>query len=319
MQNLIVISGVANNISIVDGILNMTVTHTVPSSDPAKAPRMSVFEVEANNGTAKWDEALPLRDGTPVTVFGYRLHPMQEVFDGAPAVWLKMFAKDIIVRSQESREVTTGILVGRVGQDAEMKTLPSGQPYTIFNLAVDYGIWDAAANKWDNITTWCKVTVWGSKPTAEHQSEAPAKAVEKLLKGTLVEVAINDFHTSAWVDKDGGLRLSVDVTAGGFSVLKDPNAPATATAAPIAALPPQARGAAAAAAAHNAAAAAPRATSPAAAAAQATPTAAPQAAAAQAAEDAPIAQSMSEWLAQAAPAAPAAPIAEQVAAPRRTF
>jgi single-stranded DNA-binding protein len=234
-----------------------------------------------------------------------------------------MFAKDIIVRSPESREVTTGILVGRVGQDAEMKTLPSGQPYTIFNLAVDYGIWDAAANKWDNITTWCKVTVWGSKPTAEHQSEAPAKAVEKLLKGTLVEVAINDFHTSAWVDKDGGLRLSVDVTAGGFSVLKDPNAPATAAAAPIAALPPQARGAAAAAAAHNAAAAAtPPATSPAAAAAQATPTAAPQAAAAQAAEDAPVAQSMSEWLAQAA--AQAAPATEQTApaattSPRRTF
>ena len=93
MQNLIVISGVANNINIVDGILSMTVTHTVPGTDPAKAPRVSVFEVEANNGTAKWAEALPLRDGTTVTVFGYRLHPMQEVFDGAPAVWLKMFAK----------------------------------------------------------------------------------------------------------------------------------------------------------------------------------------------------------------------------------
>ena len=306
MQNLIVISGVANNISIIDGALSMTVTHTVPSSDTTKAPRVSVFEVEANNGTAKWAAELPLRDGTTVTVFGYRLHPMQEVFDGQAAVWLKIYAKDIIVRSLESREVTTGILVGRVGQDAEMKTLPSGQPYTIFNLAVDYGIWNDADAKWDNITTWTKCTVWGSKPTAEHQSEAPVKAVEKLLKGTLVEVAINDFHTSAWVDKDGGLRLSVDVTAGGFSVLKDPNAPTAAAAAPIAALPPQARGAAAAAAA------------------QATPTAAPQAAAAQAAEDAPVAQSMSEWLAQAAaqataPAAPAAPIAEQVAAPRRTF
>ena len=165
----------------------------------------------------------------------------------------------------------------------------------------------------------------GAASPPQSISRKRVKAVEKLLKGTLVEVAINDFHTSAWVDKDGGLRLSVDVTAGGFSVLKDPNAPATAAAAPIAALPPQARGAAAAAAAHNAAAAAaPRATSPAAAAAQATPTAAPQAAAAQAAEDAPVAQSMSEWLAQAAaqataPAAPAAPIAEQVAAPRRTF
>lgn len=313
MQNLIVISGVANNISIVDGMLSMTVTHTVPSTDSTKAPRQSVFEIEANNGTAKWAEALPLRDSTPVTLFAYRLHPMQEVFDGAPSVWLKMFAKDIIVRSPESREVTTGILVGRVGQDAEMKTLPSGQPYTIFNLAVDYGIWNAADAKWDNITTWVKCTVWGSKPTAERQSEAPQNAVTKLLKGTLVEVAINDFHTSAWVDKDGGLRLSVDVTAGGFSVLKDPNAPAAA-AAPIAALPPQARGAAAAAALCAAAAAAPRATSPAAAAAQATPTVVATPQAAQAADDAPMAQSMSEWLAQAAE-----PVAQAATTTRRTF
>ena len=62
MQNLIVISGVANNINIVNNILSMTVTHTVPGTDPAKAPRVSVFEVEANNGTAKWAEALPLRE-----------------------------------------------------------------------------------------------------------------------------------------------------------------------------------------------------------------------------------------------------------------
>ena len=147
MQNLIVISGVANNISIIDGALSMTVTHTVPSSDTAKAPRVSVFEVDANNGTAKWAAELPLVNGTPVTVFAYRLQPMQEVFDGEQSVWLKVYARDVIIRDPDSREVTTGIAIGRVGQDAETKFLPTGQSLTNVSIATDFGTWNAAENK----------------------------------------------------------------------------------------------------------------------------------------------------------------------------
>ena len=107
-----------------------------------------------NNGTAKWAEALPLVNGTPVTVFAYRLQPMQEVFDGEQAVWLKVYARDVIIRDPDSREVTTGVAIGRVGQDAEMKFLPTGQSLTNVSIATDYGIWNAEKNAWDNETTW---------------------------------------------------------------------------------------------------------------------------------------------------------------------
>lgn len=257
MNNLIVISGIADNISVANGILNMTVAHTTPSADPAKAPRMSVFEVEANNGTATWAETLPLVNGTPVTVFAYRLQPMQEVFDGEPAVWLKVYARDVIIRDPDSREVTTGVLIGRVGQDAEAKFLPTGQSLTNASIATDYGIWNAAESKWDNETTWVRCTVFGNKADSDKPTDRALNAADKLLKGTLVEVVISDFHASKWTDKEGGLRLSVDVVANGISVLKEPGASST----PQPALPPQARkAAAAAAAAAGAQAAAPAAT-----------------------------------------------------------
>ena len=253
MNNLFVISGIADNISFANGILNMTVAHTSPSTDPNKPGRMSVFEVEANNGTAKWAEALPLVNGTPVTVFAYRLQPMEEVFDGEKAVWLKVYARDVIIRDLDSREVTTGIALGRVGQDAEMKFLPTTQSLTNVSIATDYGIWNAAENKWDNETTWLRCTVFGNKPDSDKATDRAATAETKLLKGTLVEVVISDFHASKWVDKEGNTRLSVDVIASSFSVLKEPSASST----PQAALPPQARKAAAAAAAAGAQAAAP--------------------------------------------------------------
>ena len=245
MNSLYVISGIADNITVIDNVLNMTVAHTTPSTVAGKESRMSFFEVEANNGTAKWADELPLVNGTPVTVFAYRLQPMEEVFDGEQSVWLKVYARDVIIRDPDSREVTTGVAIGRVGQDAETKFLPSGQSLTNVSIATDFGIWNAAENKWDNETTWLRCTIFGNKPDSTKETDRAMTAGNKLLKGTLVEVVLNDLHASKWPDKEGNIRLSVDVIAGSFSVLKEPSASST----PQPALPPQARKAAAAAAA----------------------------------------------------------------------
>jgi single-strand DNA-binding protein len=245
VNSLYVISGIADNITVIDNVLNMTVAHTTPSTVAGKESRMSVFEVEANNGTAKWADELPLVNGTPVTVFAYRLQPMEEVFDGEQSVWLKVYARDVIIRDPDSREVTTGVAIGRVGQDAETKFLPTGQSLTNVSIATDFGIWNAAENKWDNETTWLRCTIFGNKPDSTKETDRAMTAGNKLLKGTLVEVVLNDLHASKWPDKEGNIRLSVDVIAGSFSVLKEPSASST----PQPALPPQARKAAAAAAA----------------------------------------------------------------------
>ena len=250
MNSLYVISGIADNITVINDVLNMTVAHTTPSTVAGKESRMSVFEVEANNGTAKWADELPLVNGTPVTVFAYRLQPMQEVFDGEQSVWLKVYAKDVIIRDPDSqypagREVTTGIALGRVGQDAETKFLPTGQSLTNVSIATDFGTWNAEKNAWDNETTWLRCTIFGNKPDSTKETDRAMIAGNKLLKGTLVEIVLNDLHASKWPDKEGNIRLSVDVIAGSFSVLKEPSASST----PQPALPPQARKAAAAAAA----------------------------------------------------------------------
>lgn len=250
MNNLFVISGIADNVIVANGVLSMTVAHTTPSTTPGKEDRLSVFEVEANNGVAKWAAELPLVNGTPVTIFAYRLQPMSETFDGEQSVWLKVYARDVIIRDPDSqypagREVTTGIALGRVGQDAEMKFLPTGQSLTNVSIATDYGIWNAEKNAWDNETTWLRCTVFGNKPDADKATDRAATAGTKLLKGTLVEVVISDLHASKWVDKESNWRLSVDIIASSFSVLKEPSA----NGAQQPALPPQARKAAAAAAA----------------------------------------------------------------------
>ena len=208
MRNLIIVSGIANNVYVENDKLSMTVTHARPAStDPNKPVQPpSIFEIEANNGTAKWAAELPLRDGTPVTVFGYRLEPKTDVFDGQAAVWLKIYARDVIIRDADSREVTTGIAIGRVGQDAEMKYLQTSQSVTTVSIATDFGVWNPTTNKWDNKTTWLKCTVWGNREDSDRPIDPALNAATKLLKGTLVEVVINDLQTSAWVDKEGGLR-----------------------------------------------------------------------------------------------------------------
>jgi len=255
MQNLIIVSGIADNIAVVGDLLTMTVAHTTQSTVAGKAPRVSVFEVEANNGTAKWADELPLVNGTPVTVFAYRMQPMAETFEGEQSVWLKLYARDVIIRDPDSeypagREVTTGVVLGRVGQDAEAKFLPTGQSLTNVSIATDYGIWNAEKNAWDNETTWLRCTIFGNKADSNKPTDRALNAAEKLLKGALVEVMLSDFHASPWPDKEGNLRLSVDVIAASISVLKEPSASST----PQPALPPQARKAAAAAAAAGVAA-----------------------------------------------------------------
>jgi len=267
MHNLFVVSGIATDVVVAGGQLRMALTHTGPQpSDPTRSPKVTVFEVEANNGIAEWAEQLPLVNGTPVTAFCYRAEEQQAVVpddDGGQkaVLWLKLYASNMIIRDPDSKEVVSGILVGRAGRDAEMRFLPLGTPYANFPVAVDCGVFNPATQKWDNATTWCRVTIWGSKPDAATQSQAPLNAADKILKGALVQVVVDDLHASTWPAQDGTLRLSVDVSARLFSVLKPPTVSEARPAAP----PPMSHLAAVRAAAAAAAPVPPAAVTPAAA------------------------------------------------------
>jgi single-strand DNA-binding protein len=87
-----------------------------------------------------------------------------------------------------------GVVVGRLGRDAEMKT--AGQhSFAAFSVATDHGFGDK------KITTWVDVTVWGKS----------AEFAAKLAKGDQVAVS-GKCYLRKW-EKDGKSGASVCLDA----------------------------------------------------------------------------------------------------------
>lgn len=82
-------------------------------------------------------------------------------------------------------------LVGRAGQDAEIKYFDSGKSKATFNLAVD-----RPGKKSEAVTDWFRVEVWG---------KAAEVAVEYVKKGKQVGV-VGRMEIQLWTDKDGTKR-----------------------------------------------------------------------------------------------------------------
>lgn len=89
-------------------------------------------------------------------------------------------------------------LLGRVGQDCEMRYTPSGKGVASFSLAVDRGYGDKKT------TQWYRVTVW--EPLAESAAKLLTKGVTVLVVGELEE-------PRTYTTKDGETRVSLEVTA----------------------------------------------------------------------------------------------------------
>ncbi len=71
------------------------------------------------------------------------------------------------------------ILIGRLGHDAEQKTIASGKKVTTFSVATSQSISDGQGG-WKDDTQWHNVVVWG-----DYLSDRSAK----FMKGDLVEVS----------------------------------------------------------------------------------------------------------------------------------
>ena len=102
---------------------------------------------------------------------------------------------------------------GRLGSDAEVRHLPSGQSILTCNVANNIGIGDKQK------TNWFRVSVWGKR--------AEGKLVDFLRKGQDVFVA-GELSTSEFQAKDGSTKFSLEVNANIIDLIgkKSDSAPA---------------------------------------------------------------------------------------------
>ena len=93
-------------------------------------------------------------------------------------------------------------VIGHLGADPEMRYTPTGVPVTSFNIATSEKFQNAAGQAVEK-TTWHRITCWRklAETTATY-----------LQKGRLVMVR-GRVEASAWTDKEGVARASLEVTA----------------------------------------------------------------------------------------------------------
>ena len=101
--------------------------------------------------------------------------------------------------------MNTATIVGRAGQDAEIKYFESGKVKTSFSLAVDK--WDSKTK--ENVTDWFNIEVW------DKQAEF---AGEYIKKGRLVAVD-GRISVSKWTDQSGDERERFLVVANNVRLL----------------------------------------------------------------------------------------------------
>lgn len=104
--------------------------------------------------------------------------------------------------------INSVVIVGRVGQDPEMKYFESGKVKTSFSTAVNR--WDAASKA--EVTDWFNVELW------DRQAEIAGEYVKK---GRLVAV---DGRLSAnkWKSPDGAEKERFVITGGSIKLLSSP-------------------------------------------------------------------------------------------------
>ncbi len=94
------------------------------------------------------------------------------------------------------------IVIGHLGRDPEMRYTPSGVPVTSFSLATTRK-WTNANGEQQEKTTWFRVTCW--RKLAELTAQYLQKGRLALVEG--------DVDASAWTDKEGNARASLELTA----------------------------------------------------------------------------------------------------------
>lgn len=116
------------------------------------------------------------------------------------------------------------ILVGRLGQDPELRYTPSGMSVANFNIATNENWTDKQGQKQER-TEWHRIVVWGKM--AELSNQYLGKGREVFIEGRL--------QTRQWQDQQGQTKYTTEVIAqnvqflgGGAGVSRDQGAGASA-------------------------------------------------------------------------------------------
>lgn len=94
------------------------------------------------------------------------------------------------------------ILIGRLGQDVELKYTPSGSAVANITLATSESYIDKAGTKVDK-TEWHRLVIWGKM--AELCNQYLSKGSSAYFEGSL--------QTRSWDDKNGNKRYTTEINA----------------------------------------------------------------------------------------------------------
>jgi len=94
------------------------------------------------------------------------------------------------------------ILIGNLGNDPELKSIPSGNSVCEFSLATNESWTDKSGQKQDR-TEWHRIVVWGK--TGENCAKYLSKGRQCYVEGRL--------RTRSWEDKEGNKRYTTEIVA----------------------------------------------------------------------------------------------------------
>lgn len=105
------------------------------------------------------------------------------------------------------------ILLGRLGQDPELKYTPSGSSVCNFSMATTESWSDKQTGQKQEKTEWHRIVVWGK--LAELCNQYLSKGRQAFVEGRI--------QTRSWDDKDGQKRYSTEILANTVQFIGGPS------------------------------------------------------------------------------------------------
>lgn len=95
-------------------------------------------------------------------------------------------------------------IVGTLGDDPILRFTQSGSAVCSFSVADGHSKKNKETGKWEDVgTTWYRVTAW--EQLGQNVAESLEKGARVIVTGSL--------QNREWEDKEGGKRLSLEITA----------------------------------------------------------------------------------------------------------